>query len=366
MRRWLLIILLLQVAWLSGCSDRMEIDESSISTIVGMDVNDSNEMLIRSMVLAFNEEAKSNEVLLSAKGDSLRKTRIIMSSKSGGEVMSGKLQILLVSNKLLSRVDLFPYLDVAYRDAKISNSAIIVTCACSVDKLLSTKLQSQPILTEYLRKLIESGHKSEMTVRTSIQKFHYMRFEPGMNAQVSEIKPTETEIAVTGTALLNNKGKYAAHLNKEESALLLLLQGEIKIPVVYSTVLTVNGKETIVSTDIKRVRTKIKSSFGQNRFHFKIDLPVHMQITEFEAGLDVAKEKEQLQKLLKEQMEKDFKALIHKLQKNKTDPIGLGIHTRAFHYKQWKNVRDNWSQAFSEAEITINPKVEIKRFGVVN
>ncbi|MFD0588834.1 Ger(x)C family spore germination protein [Paenibacillus sp. GCM10027627] len=365
MKQLLLLFLVLPTLLLAGCSDRMELDQSSIVTITGIDLDESAHLTIQNMVLVFNEDAKSKELLLDAKSSSLRKSRLVTQSKSNGNMMIGKLQLILVSKKLLKKMDLFPQLDVAYRDAKVSNSAIIATCDCSIVRLLSTKLDAHPILTEFIRSLIVSGHNSDITVETTMQKFHYFRFEKGINAYISEIKLDNNEISIAGTALLKNDRKYATLLNKAESTLLLILQKDFKAPAIYSTNLTIDGEKMVMSSDIIKASPKIKTAFADDRFQFNIDLPIDLQITELTDDADAVNDRVKIEQLVKEQVDKELSALIRKLQKNKTDPIGLGLYARAFQYKHWKNVQDDWSQAFSEAEITIVPKVTIKRYGVI-
>ncbi|WP_374987756.1 Ger(x)C family spore germination C-terminal domain-containing protein [Paenibacillus sp. R14(2021)] len=36
------------------------------------------------------------------------------------------------------------------------------------------------------------------------------------------------------------------------------------------------------------------------------------------------------------------------------DPIGVGLYARAYQYKAWKKVQENWGDAFSKADVSVN------------
>ncbi|MEK3885096.1 Ger(x)C family spore germination protein [Paenibacillus sp. PL2-23] len=366
MRNWIgALWLVTAVLALSGCADRTELDNSTLITIVGLELMDNKKLAVTGMVLDFNEESKSNEILLTGSGKTLRDTRSVLSSKIGGEFLSGKLQIVLVGKSLLQEAQLLPYLDVIYRDAKISNNALVVTCECSVRKLMETKWKSQPILTEYIRKLIEASYEAEMTVRTTLQNYHYMQTEEGMTPAVSEIKPMGKEIAVTGTALLSAEGKYALHLTKVESLLLHLLQKNFTSPASYTA--TINGTDgrLTVSYDIKKASTKVKTSYRDGQFHFLIRLPLRVEIAEIDQLQSLERNKTELETALKEELETALRSLLAKLQSRHVDPIGLGIHARAFQYNHWKEVSKDWGAAFSQSDIELQLSLSIDTFGVL-
>ncbi|PGA97421.1 Ger(x)C family spore germination C-terminal domain-containing protein, partial [Bacillus wiedmannii] len=57
--------------------------------------------------------------------------------------------------------------------------------------------------------------------------------------------------------------------------------------------------------------------------------------------------------------------MLYELQKNKIDPIGLSLYARAFQYKEWKKVKEDWLQALAEAKINVKTHVKIKDTGTI-
>ncbi|WP_173194298.1 Ger(x)C family spore germination C-terminal domain-containing protein [Paenibacillus alginolyticus] len=44
------------------------------------------------------------------------------------------------------------------------------------------------------------------------------------------------------------------------------------------------------------------------------------------------------------QVQKQLESLIHKIQADKIDPMGLGLYARAHEYSHFKKVEDNWGE----------------------
>ncbi len=41
----------------------------------------------------------------------------------------------------------------------------------------------------------------------------------------------------------------------------------------------------------------------------------------------------------------------------------MGLYARAYEYKEWQKVQDDWGEALSKADIKINVKVKVKSMG---
>lgn len=362
-KSWFAILIIAILCVVVRTGDRIKLDDSAMLMVTGLDLSENGQLKVQSLVLSFNEEAKVNEIPLTVTAQSLRQARSKFNLQSNGAVVAGKLQIVLISKKLLQSKQLIPYIDAVYRDPKVSNNALLVVCDGSIEQVIHMKLENQPIITEYLRKLIHLGFKEDVTVETTLQNFHYLDSEKGITPYIPEIKPGSKSLTITGTALLNNNKKYEMHISPRQSALLLFLQNKLDLPVSYTAPLNLNGKKIILSMNIFKGKSKIRPSYKQGRFHFDIHLPMDVEITEMNSHIDIGKEMKVLEKAIELDLKKKVNSFIHKLQQHKVDPIGMGIVARAYQYNKWKTVEDHWDKAFADAVITVTPEVTIKRHG---
>ncbi|ANE45905.1 hypothetical protein SY83_05920 [Paenibacillus swuensis] len=369
MKLWFQAVIVALCCILTGCADRLDLEHTSMILITGIDVSeeDNNDIQVFSKVLQFDEDASKKETNLSNQSKTLREARTNFNSESSGIVVAGKTQIFVVSKALLRKKDLYPYLDVYFRDAKNSNSALISVCDCSIKTLFEYKTPQQPVLTEYIRKLIEFGYAEEITVMTTMEKFHYMRFEKGLTPSITEIKPVKNTIKIMGTSLINSNGKCVELLNFKESALLLLLKNDTTNNMSYLFNLKIPPRDDTIqlNMNMKQGRPKIKTRYRKGKFHFDIRIPLEMEVTEVNVHIDFEKQETKLIRMIEQQLNRDLMKLIHKTQKRKIDPVGMGVYARAQQYNHFKGVQDHWTDAYGDAEFHITTDVKINRYGVI-
>jgi hypothetical protein len=112
-----------------------------------------------------------------------------------------------------------------------------------------------------------------------------------------------------------------------------------------------------------RVKRDIKVTFEHNKFIFDIQCSMPIQLTEKPFAFDVRNDAAKLEAEINQQLEAKMTALVKKMQEHEIDPIGLGLYARAYQFKAWEHVQDEWGHAFSEAEVRIHVKTKIKNMG---
>lgn len=104
--------------------------------------------------------------------------------------------------------------------------------------------------------------------------------------------------------------------------------------------------------------------YNQERFQFKYKIQMTVNIVERLFPNNKVNEKE-LKRMMEEEMKSRIEGLIKKIQKNKIDPIGLGLYARAYQYEQYKKVEDRWGEALAKSNIDVSLDIEIKSMGAI-
>ena len=92
---------------------------------------------------------------------------------------------------------------------------------------------------------------------------------------------------------------------------------------------------------------------------------MEISISERYSSFDVATHKKELEQVLEKDLSQRYQKLIATFQKHQVDPVGFGVYARAYQYKEWKKVEEDWPKAFAHAKVRIKPIVSIKGFGVI-
>ncbi|PEX90693.1 spore germination protein [Bacillus cereus] len=164
-------------------------------------------------------------------------------------------------------------------------------------------------------------------------------------------------------------------LNRHESTP-LILQKKANIPVsltmhIPSAPVTSNNhlKDTkgkdFITINVLSINRYINTGYNDNHFKFNVEINLNVAISELTFNTDIDKDKKKLTSLITKQLNKDLNELIHKIQKQQLDPFGFGDYVRAFQYKEWKKVEDDWPNAFSKASVKVIPTIKILESGII-
>lgn len=124
------------------------------------------------------------------------------------------------------------------------------------------------------------------------------------------------------------------------------------------------GKD-FVTINVLNMNRDIHTGYSDNRFKFNIKMDFKVSVSELTFNMDIDKDRKKLTSLIAKQLNKDLNDLIHKIQKQQLDPFGFGDYARAFQYKEWKQVEDDWPSAFSKANVKVAPTIKILENGII-
>ncbi|QED46899.1 Ger(x)C family spore germination protein [Cytobacillus dafuensis] len=365
MSRKIILCLVILIMVISGC-DAAPIEDLSVSLILGLDLDENDQLLVYMSSPVFNKEAKEKEEVYEVKTFSLRQSREKFDSRVMGLTVGSKTQIFLLGKRLLESKDWFNYIDPFFRDPKNTASARIVAVDGAVSDVIFAKPNDKPRLPLYLTNLIDTTAKRNLVKRTNLQDFRRQIKDKGRTPWIPEIKK-DKRIEITGSALLSQSGNNKLSISLDENQLLTILEGKKKKD--YSILVPVSLKsmqtsKPYMSFTIPNMKVKKKVVYN-GRFIYDIDVKIKIAITEQLFAIDLEKESAQLEKSISKELKKEFSQLIRKIQKAQIDPLGLGLYARAYTYPEWKKVQDQWGETLEKAKINIHVNTEIKSIGTI-
>lgn len=364
------LLLSLLVTMLAGCRDQINLEDTTLSLMVGIDLNEKNELLFYISSPVFNREAKEKSEEYGIRSSTIRESRMGFDERVTGLTQAGKIQVLVFGKKLLAHPDWFRLLDVVFRDAKFSVNARVAMLDGPLHELFDYKPKDKPRLSIHVTTLIDTANKRNLTVKTRAQELHRQMYEKGMTPSLTELKKEKRAVKVIGTALLKENGTYAGSIEPRDTILLQTLlhekQGELSVTIPIKE--TDDQKQITkdrISFFIKGVKKKVKTTYQNGRFHFDVHFNFRVSISERMFPFDMEKDHKKMERMISDELQKDYMKLIKKCQETGADPFGFGLYARAYEYKEYKKVEDDWTKAFSNAKVEIKSDVSIKGNGVV-
>ncbi|GMK37261.1 hypothetical protein PCCS19_03140 [Paenibacillus sp. CCS19] len=354
-----------------GCGDKVNLEEAAVPLAAGIDLDEHNQLRFYVSNPVFGEK-HSEEQQYNIPVSSLRESRSIQDAYTSGALEGRNYQVYVVGRKLLHHENWFKILDVVFRDARNTVLDRMVAFNGPLEEMFTVKTDKQPPLPVLLRGMIDSKSKRGTTVLTTVQDMHRQIFEEALTPSLSEVSydAKQDSFRLSGTALLTHKGKYATSIGYQESVLMNLLKKDATKGVSLSFSIPGEPNSDFFSLDkvsfsVRDIKTKIKSSYSGDRFHFLIRMKVSAAMTEQLFTFDIQEHADILERKMSQQMQNQLEKLIRKFQKHQIDPVGFGIYARAHQYRHFKSNEDNWGDAFSHADIKCNVSIKINSMGTI-
>ncbi|WP_110112051.1 Ger(x)C family spore germination protein [Bacillus sp. CGMCC 1.16541] len=362
-----LVVVLLAMSLLSGCADKINLEDATMILMLGIDMNEEGKLVFYSSSPTFDEELQDKNEVYDVPAHSIKEAREEFDSLLSGITSKGKLQILFVGKKVLEQKEWIQLLDTIYRDSFSSISSRIIGVEGDVQSLMYSDPEGKKRLYLYMTKLLETGAIRHVTKEVTLQQFQFDYLSKGKTAIIPMVRMGNGQANLQGYSLLNQDGELVMEIDQYEGQLLQLIQ-DVPIKQLAMTTILKEEKQSfenrLVSYNVESVERDMKVRFKGDTFLFNLNYTLPISITEV-MNDDINKDRKKFTKDIERALTNEFAQLIDSLQENEVDPIGLGKYARAFQYRKWEKVEDDWGKAFKEATVKVKVKVDIKEEGLI-
>jgi Ger(x)C family germination protein len=345
-----------------GCSDRINLEDITLALMIGIDLDNNDNLVVYMSSPVFNKDVQKKEEEHSFVTKTLQYSTKQFDSVVTALTSAGKLQALLIGKRVLEHPGWFKLFDLLNRDPKLAVNCVVAGVDGPLSEVFFYQPPDKPRLMLHIQKLIDTANVRNITVYTTFLELNRQMYEKGETPAITLLKKTK-EIEVAGTALLDKEGQYKTMLSIEDNGLLSVLKHRKTSQTLTLEIPQIENKgfydTNYVSFLISNPKLKIKTTYAREQFNYDIQIKLSAFISEQLFTLNTDKKTNQLELLIQDQLNQKFAAFIKKLQKNKVDPIGLGLYARAYQYKEWKKVQEHWGDTFSEAKVSVKVKVKI-------
>lgn len=390
--KFLLIIpIMAMVLTLSGCWDKVEIDEKVFVSVIGInagtDIDKINELKkikpnepfsdnnIKKLkvVYAFPdisqaEAGKGNEAeekTLNIDAYSLQDAYSKASSKSSRDISFGHLKLLLLNASIFQYPDvvkeIFDYLE---RQPAIVRNIQVIVCDGDVENYIDYSHCMEKNIENYIVGLVRKTGNSGNIIPISLNNLI-----KNLNDDNNSIVPYMTidrenkELNISKACVIKNF-KFNNTMSNTEVADIKILRGNFN-----------DGKKVIfkdghpIDFQINNLQRKIKIiSSKDGKLSCNINLSMEGEIKQhyFKENLLDKGVLEELEKDFNESLSEELERIIKVTQSKYTvDLIGIGDYLRKYHFRTWNKVKGDWDDVYKNIPITVNVNMNIRRIGSI-
>ncbi|NBD28020.1 Ger(x)C family spore germination protein [Paenibacillus glycinis] len=381
-----MLLLLLFVPLLSGCWDRVEMNDISFFMASGLDLSEDGRLKTTIQVPipagggSGGESGKASTgtfgktyYAVSAIGTNIFDAERQIQQKNSRHFFKGQRRVVFIG-EALARKGIQDILDNYARDPRSRmRTYLVVAKGSEASKLLQNDHPTERIPAEEVRELERSGVGTSVTFRDFLMTQARDGIVPVTGA--IELVPPAVDpsngaaskfnmFRLSSTAVFKDY-KLIGYLNDIETRSLRWIKNESKEEYFGDSLPGLSGNIGIVMNDIK---SKVNVIMNGNRAQVRIQLRGTGTINESNVDLKLSRLSNMtiIEKRFGELVARQTLQTVKKAQTEwRADIFGFGLHLHQFHYRTWKKVRSQWDTIFSEADVVVTADISLRRSGII-
>jgi len=381
-----IFILIIPMLLLSGCWDKVEIDERAFITGVGFDKYEgenheraeeseketegkSIDRYIRTItypnvaVIAGKEQGKASYVYSSTSiswADAKQQTLL----RHNKNYFFAQVKVAIFGEKLVRDEQLFrEILDSFQRDVSLNRKLYFLVTPDKAQDILMMDIGKNMDIGLFIEELMDKEVKSPRRAQSDLGTI-VIDLNESNAALAPRVIKSKNELKISGSAVLKDN-KMVGMLGELETRDASILKGLAKTA---DYTIKVEDKFIVVSqTDSKSKMRAFEDKEGRINVHFNIRAEGDIGQHYFQTPKEPADTEyiDKVNKKVNELISKELEGVFRKIQKDfKADIFKVGEYLRKFQPDTWDKVKDNWDEIYPKAKVKVSFEMNIRRVGI--
>lgn len=393
----LILVFILLVPMLTGCWDRLEIEDRAVILAIAIDeakpqeANESsnatqilkNPKLDKGLIRITVQIAVPGRIplgtggmggvpagqkpvwVLSSVGSTINDSLMNLQQQLADRLFFGHLRVIVVS-EAMARRGIENEKDFFRRQPQVRRTVWMVVSKGLASDIMRATPQLERVPTLYLVATLDRAKEMGKLPNNFLGVFYSASSAKGQEGSLPYlILKKESNIEIAGLAYF--KGDKMKGITTPLQIGHFMAMKQIN-PGGYSVIQQIPGSETSIVFQSTHRKAKMTTEIKNGKIHAKVVSQIEGDLREkSDENLTITKE---TIKKLEQTIEKDgklgFEKLIHQTQKDGCDVFGFGEHVRAFHPSYWNKEiksKQKWEEMYREMSVEVSLRINIRRIG---
>jgi spore germination protein KC len=389
------LLALFVLLFLSGCWNRVELNELSVIMGTAVDVEGDQWVTTFQVVIPQSIATQAGGggggssqppvSVFSTKGDTLTEAFQRISLESSRTPFFAHNRVLIISERAAREKGVSQIVDFYLRDGETRETVDVVLSRGNARSILEVLNPQEKIPANAIDRIfVETEKQLSMVRRIKLREFAAMLGTPGTSAVAPEIRfagETADHQSIDELKLVRMKGrlkigdvgvfrgdKLIGWISREESIGIAWLSDNMNTSVISFPCSDQGPKGPKSTFRVEHSNIKISPSIAGN--HVKIKAAIKAQGTLNETGCILNFSKPENIKLMEtqisKQIQKDILVSWKKSQSMKVDFFGFGEKVYIHNPRKWKEFENTWYEKLPEVELVPDIRVKVLRTGMIN
>ncbi|WP_289137812.1 Ger(x)C family spore germination protein [uncultured Brevibacillus sp.] len=356
---------------MAGCWDQDLLRNARLLYGGGFDLAPDGQLLstfvIRDMPTGEQQSPKND--IIHTVGNTPRETRDKADDQISRLLRIYRNRIVLIGEEL-AKQDIYPILDIFYRDPKSALNARIGVVQGLAKDMFSLHKVGNVLIAEEIDELIKSNEEATAVPKVNIETIYPVMMDPGEDFVLPYLTIKGDRVDASRTAMFH-KHQFTGTLSPDESTMFLLLKdkkGKLTRLTKKVNQMGQQNAKHFVTFNIEKSKRKMQVLIQpDNQITVRLDLKLKVSIVEYPRDrLSDKKMVAQLNRILSKEMTDLGKKTLKKLQEARCDGLGIGRQLMAFHPDVWEKQKKDWGSNYQKVRFVPVVQVEITKKGNIN
>ncbi|WP_261306196.1 Ger(x)C family spore germination protein [Paenibacillus andongensis] len=392
-----ILVILLLLPMLTGCWDRLEIEDRAVVLAIAIDEAKPQEANESSNATQILKAPKSNKSLirltvqiavpgriplgtggtggvpagqkpvwvLSSIGSTINDSIMNLQQQLADRLFFGHLRVIVVS-EVMARKGIENEKDFFRRQPQVRRTVWMVVSKGKASDIMRATPQLERVPTLYLVATLDHAKEMGKLPNNFLGVFYSASSAKGQEGSLPYLElKKESNIEIAGMAYF--KGDKMEGITTPLQIGHFMAMKQIN-PGGYSVITHIPGSDTSVIFQSTHRKAKITTEIKDGKIHAKVVSQIEGDLRE-KSNENLTLTKETIKKL-EQSIEKDgkigFEKLIHQTQKDGCDIFGFGEDVRAFHPSYWNReikTKQKWEEMYREMSVEVSLRINIRRIG---
>lgn len=384
----LILCFMLVPIYLTGCWDKVEIEERAFVSAVGIDLFQGEEQGEKdvkekidepretpdnrySIIYVFpnlnsigkNATSDKTRFILGSVGKNPFETTMEISTRSNKDLFFRHMKVAIIGEDVARNSNYMrEILDSFERHDQINRKLILLIAEGAAKDVIEVEPLLDPVTGRFLSEIINKTRASAKFNPQNLGDILASIHGTG-RALIPRIVPGEDEIKIAGSAVFKNY-KLIGWIGELENRALMFLKGEVGSEIINIVDKNITIPFIITGSDIQK---SAKIDAEKIRMNYFIEIEGYVQQYNLDAKTEILDNKQinSIEKKVENKLQEEIKGTIRKMQKDfKVDVIGVGEYLSKFKPDVWDEVQDEWENMFPNIDVTVIVEVKLRRVGM--
>lgn len=367
----IIFLVVVFMAVLGGCAEQKVLEDLSLTTLIGYDTGDEENLTTTAIIRQINPEFESNVETISASGRTSKGTREEVSLKASKKVAVGQLRVVVYGEEL-AKAGLGQSLYTLLMNPEISNGIYLGVVEGEAKSFLEYQYENITDVSQHMFNLLGHNIEREKSISSTLHEVGRDYYSPTRQIVLPIIKREENLIKITGIAFFQNermvgrlpaKDMFYVKIIRdgfERGTFELVFDGEN-----FESVSTGDTPDELAfAMDAIKTKKTIKL-IDQNTPEYDVNIKISVRLTEVDASINTGDKKtlELLEKEINEKVESEIARIIQYTQDLNSDVFGFGEHFES-QVRGSNLTHEELNEMYSNMKVNVHVKSEIVRDGV--